>query len=253
MGVWKLLWKVTKYVIKNPQPKPIPELYFKAEKKSDVLIILAPGLNGNIEDYVPHILKPLSQHYNVYMSEYVKRGYTTSGKCMEHFISRYKKALKKYPAKRIIVVAHSMGNAMIATGITQHGLLCDAIYALTPLPRPGDSFCNNPDYKKKGFSFYFGPWLKIFRFASACFSFLQPLKIPIRIAIAGNDEVLNMHNDKRLERFIDAFNSFENVDIKVFDKRNHAFNFKSWSFRPGNRDKSEELIDDIVKFVKKIN
>lgn len=240
MGVWKLFFGATRRFFTHPQVRPVPSLFLRSKKNSNTLIVFVPGFAASLNVYTPHLLLPLSQHYDVFSCELYRRGYTTKKKCIKSFLDIYNKFLSEKKYKKIIFIGHSMGNGVLVHLLHHKLIFGHAFYAITPSSHAIDTT-------------HWGWAFKWFRFAPACLTFSEYiLSLPIRVALACNDDVLDMDDARHKASYIASFRRNHVITIKEFDKRNHLFNYRRYDFIPFNKMDSNELLDDILTFIESV-
>lgn len=221
---------------------------------SKKLLICTGGLTGDYRDYLPYFADKLGADFNVYMTQLRNKGFANVDNCARDLVQIDKHLRKTLGIENVVHVGHSMGMNVVARSREFSDAKLNGFYGISSYPSYGDTRTRSSDLDEKELQ------QMILDFASKLNygPIGSPLKEhlfeePVRFAIAGNDELLDLRgNPKVLERFKKYFSRNPQGSTRVFDGKNHCFNHAPWDFKPFNRDDSKQLIDDIKDFSERV-
>lgn len=236
----------------------LPGTLVKPFNRSDTLFLFVTGVTGHHQDYVVHFAEPLGQFVNVYVAEIRKRGLCRASVTLDDIFQIDRQVRDRAEVSTVIYAGHSMGVNLVVASHEKYHSIVQGFYDICPYPSYGDAFTRNPDFRKRSFqqrclelvgkTTQFGPLAYPLRNAT--------VSLPMRFAIAGNDEVVHTEHPDVLERFTMYFNDrsrFPQGSLQVFYGRGHCFNFQRGDYKPFNKDQPQELINDVVAFISSLS
>ena len=261
----------------------LPGRLIQPDTRSEISIFIIPGFTGHYEDYIDYFAKKLGQEFNVYVSELRNKGTRSVKHSLDDLVQIDEQVRDRVETNKVIYAPHSMGVSVAAAAIEEHKPEVKGVYAISAYPSVGDVLTRDPDPDKRsllqigvdevlsrlpldflstvpmplyafGIKDVFGFPTEDIRTipASMIRHTLKEANIdqPIRFAIAGKDNWVNTRYPEAIERYETIFsNQFKGFTSRLFEDRNHCFNFDPEKLAPFNEDCPEPLANDIREFV----
>ncbi|MBI5393485.1 hypothetical protein HZA96_06470 [Candidatus Woesearchaeota archaeon] len=238
------------------------KLYHPTNPK-DILLIFFCGVTGDHKDYLKHFIEPLAEQYPIGIAELRKRGLCDAKQSPDdmHFI--HSELVSRVQAKTVMYLGHSMGANLAVASQNKYSANIAGFYAIAPYPSIGDIFTKSVDPNKKSPLQKTVEWIYDYHLIPQKYKgvFAYPLRkssltVPIRFAIAEQDEVVRTEHPAVRDRFIHYFKHnpcYPNGKPLIFEGKNHCFNGTRKKFKPFNEDSPHNLLDNIIDFIEQLS